>query len=243
MSSHPNYIVFDGLDGGGKTTIAKAFVDELVRRGHDFFDLTADSKTTGDIPMQRDGKNEVIFCSEPTHAWTGAAIRKELIRKGTSYSPSAVGQAYALDRMILLQRFIIPTLQAGAKVISDRSVSTSMVYQPIMGNGMSLDKLLSYEGNQLALNNAPGHLVIVKASVKTCLARINARSNKADDAIFEKEEFLNKAADRFNSEWFQQLWAARGTTIHYFDAEQSLETVKANAARLANEIFLTNGQS
>ena len=237
MPTHEKFVIFDGIDGSGKTTLAEAFVQTLASRGKTIFHLAQTCKTSGEIPLPWPPSNEIIFSSEPTRAWIGAAIRNELIRNGTDYRGSDVAAAFALDRLILYTRFLIPMLERGAIVVQDRGVSSSIAYQPIMEKAVTLDELLAFPGNALALEHAPKHMVIARCSAKTAIARISARSDKKDDAIFEREDFLTRLAERYGSEWFKKLWEDRGTTVHYIDAEQSLEAVKAEAARLANEIF------
>jgi thymidylate kinase len=237
MPVHPNFVIFDGLDGSGKTTLARTFTEVLAARGYKVFDVAAHGKKFGDLPLPWMPERDVIFSAEPTHAWVGAAIRRELIRNTTNYTSKIVAEAYSLDRYVLYQRLLLPMLAQGATVVSDRSATTSIIYQPIMDHGVKLDELLELSGNKQALEQAPAHLIITKASAKTCIGRINDRSDKKDDSIFEKEDFLNKAAGRFESTWFRELWEKQGTTVHYVNAELPLETVKAEVAKLADQIF------
>jgi thymidylate kinase len=237
MPAYPNFVLFEGLDGSGKTTLARAFTGVLAGRGFKVFDIAAHGKSAGEIPLPWKPEKDLIFSAEPTHSWVGAAIRRELIRNGTGYDGKIVAEAYSLDRYILYRRFLLPMLQAGALVVSDRNAATSMIYQPIMENPMPLEEVLMLPGNRQALEHAPGHLIIAKVPAKVCISRINARADKKDDAVFEKEAFLAKAAERYESNWFRELWEKQGTEVHYLDASQPLETAKAEAARLANEIF------
>jgi dTMP kinase len=235
--THGKFVIFDGLDGSGKTTLARAFLGVLTARGYKACDIAAHGKEFGDLPLPWTPGKDVILSAEPTHSWVGAAIRRELIRNGTAYSGKTVAEAYSLDRYILYRRFILPMLEKGAIVISDRSATTSIIYQPLMDASVSLDELLEMPGNKQALEQAPGHIIIAKAGAKTCMERINSRSDKKDDSIFEKEAFLARAAERFESAWFRELWEKRGTKIHYLNAEQPLDAALADAKKLADEIF------
>ena len=237
MPAYPNLVMFEGIDGSGKTTLARFFAELLATRGKTIFDLPETSKKTGEIPLPRQPKNEVIFTAEPTQVWIGAAIRNEFIRKGTSYDALSVAQAFSLDRLLLYTRFLVPMLKAGALIVQDRGLPSSMTYQPIMKNGVPLEDLLDLSGNKLALEHAPGQLVIAKCSAETAISRLAARSEKTDDAIFEKREFLEKLSGRYSSGWFRRIWEDRGTKIRMIDAEQPLEAVKADIAQLAEEIF------
>lgn len=239
MPAYPQFIMFEGIDGSGKTTLARFFAELLAQRGKTIFDLPETSKMSGKIPLPWQSKNEIIFTAEPTRSWIGAAIREELIRKGTGYPASLVAEAYAMDRFILYERLLVPMLKKGVNVISDRGLPTSVSYQPIMAGGVSLGQVLSYPGNKLALEHAPGHLIIVKCSAITAIARLSARSSKKDDALFEKEDFLTKASERYESDWFRKLWEDCGTKVHYLNGELPIEAVKTETMRLLNEIHPT----
>jgi len=238
MPAYPQFIMFDGIDGSGKTTLVKFFCETIAKEKNlKVFNLPETCKSTGELPLPWTPIKEVIFSAEPTQVWVGAVIRKELISNDANYDRRTVAAAYAMDRLILYRRFLIPMLERNAIIIQDRGLSTSMVYQPIMKDGVRLEEIISYGGNNLAFDHTPGHLVIVKCSAKIGMSRIGGRSNKADNAIFEKEEFLTKAAERFESAWFRQIWEEHGTKVHYLNAEQPLEAVKADTAALARDIF------
>jgi thymidylate kinase len=237
MPAYPNFVLFEGLDGSGKTTLARAFSQTLADRGYKIFDLAAHGKNANDIPLPWPPEKDLIFSAEPTHSWVGAAIRAELIRNGADYDGKTVAEAYSLDRYILYRRFLLPMLRAGALVVSDRNAATSIVYQPIMENALSLEEVLALPGNKQALEHAPGHLVIAMVPAKVCIERINARADKKDDAVFEKEAFLTKAAKRYESDWFRELWEKHGTQVYYLDANQPMEQAIAASRRLAEKIF------
>ena len=234
---HEKFVMFDGIDGSGKTTLARVFVETLAKGGQTIFDLPAASKKNDEIPLPWTPAREIIFSAEPTRAWIGAAIRQELIREGTGYGGATVAEAFALDRLVLYTRFLIPMLERGAMIVQDRGLPSSMTYQPIMPDGLPLDKLLALPGNALALEHAPMHLIIAKCTAKTALKRLAARSGKKDDSIFEREEFLNKLAERYETDWFRRIWKEHGTVLHLLDAEAPLETVTAETVALAKKIY------
>jgi len=235
--SNDKFVIFEGIDGSGKRTLAYAFANELAARGMNIFNLVHWCTKEKRIPLAEQISDDILMTTEPTWAWIGIAIREELIRKGQEHDAFSIAHGYALDRMILYKRLIIPALAAGKYIIQERGVPSSLVYQPIQKNPMTVDEVSAIPGNKIAIDNAPGHIVIAKISAKTAMARLGGRTGKDDNAIFEKEDFLTRAAERYESAWFKDFWESRGTKVHYFDAEQPLESAKIAAAKLANEIF------
>jgi thymidylate kinase len=63
--------------------------------------------------------------------------------------------AFALDRQILYNKFILPALKAGKTIIQERGVVSSLVYQPIQMENLTLRDLLNIDGNNIAIRNAP----------------------------------------------------------------------------------------
>mgnify|MGYP000353685708 FL=1 len=98
------YISADGIDGAGKTTFAKELVKLLKMNGF-----------------------EALYVKEP-HI---PAIKEFLYK----YDIDADAEVYifATDRMILQKTIVIPALESGKLVVSDRSIYTSIVYQSIRG--------------------------------------------------------------------------------------------------------------
>jgi dTMP kinase len=235
--TYDKFVIFEGIDGSGKRTLAKVFADILKERGHSVLDLVDLWRRTNHIPLAERIEEDVIISAEPTFAGVGLAVRNDLIRKGQGYDALSISHGYALDRMILYKRLILPALAAGKFVLQERGVPSSLVYQPIQNNPLSLEEVMNIPGNKFTIENAPGHLVIAKVSAKTAMGRLGSRVGKDDNAIFEKESFLAKAEERYGSDWFKKFWEERGTKVRYLDAERPLETVKSDAIRLANEIF------
>lgn len=234
---HDRFIMFEGIDGSGKRTLANAFANELASRGLGVFNLVHWCTKEKRIPLAEEVPEEILMTTEPTWAWIGIAIRQELIRKGQEHDSFSIAHGYALDRMILYKRLVIPALNAGKFVIQERGVPSSLVYQPLQKNPMSVEEVGAIPGNKIAIDNAPGHLVIARISAKTAMSRLGGRTGKDDNAIFEKEDFLARAAREYEAEWFKKMWADRGTQIHYIDCERGIKETTADAAALAQIIF------
>lgn len=227
------FIIIDGPDGVGKSVFVDAMREALANRGKRVLDLRDYWREHGTHPDGAQLDCDVLLSAEPTGVLAGKLIREELIRTGTSYSASAIAQAYALDRHVLYERTILPALAKGILVIQDRSVSTSLVYQPLdakrKGESLTVEDVRAIPGNAFALKHAPDLLVIPTAPVDVLMARLEGRE-KQDHATFEQRAFLTDVVEAFSADWFTQLYAQ--TRIIYPDANQSLAHSRAEAVRL-----------
>ena len=101
------HIVLEGIDGAGTTTQRSRLATELNTRGY-----------------------EVHETAEPSELPVGKLIRKAL-QKDITWKPSQFALAFALDRLDHVQQEIVPAMQAGKVVLSDRYVISSLVYQSL----------------------------------------------------------------------------------------------------------------
>ncbi|MBI4281110.1 hypothetical protein HY628_02855 [Candidatus Uhrbacteria bacterium] len=232
------FVIIDGIDGSGKNTLARGCLRLLESHGLRSFDVGAWSKEHRRLPgLDECGKAEVIFTTEPAHAWVGSAIREEMIRPGNHYTPRMVAQAFALDRLILYQRLILPLLERGKIIIQERGISASLVYQTHQPASYQLAELTRLPGNALALCHPPQLLVIAECAPETAMERLAARTAKQDDAIFERLETLRALHGYFHAPWFKNIWRYRSTSLRYLDTGGSLEETEQKAEALGKEIL------
>lgn len=231
-------VMVDGIDGSGKQTIVQAMACELQRRGQSVFNIGEWSKARGCLPEPSEfAAAHVIIGVEPSYAWTGAAIRQEMIRADRAYHPRDIAAAFAQDRLVLYRRCYLPALAAGKTIIAERGLSSSLVYQPAMDPTISIEELLSLTGNALAMDHAPNHLIIAILEPKTALARLAQRNEKKDESIFEREPFLRQLDERYRSAWFRELFMNRGTIIHEINTAGSFEEVEKTTLSVLSQIF------
>lgn len=100
-----NYIVIEGIDGAGKTTVAQLVVSELKRRNID---------------------SELVY--EP---YTEEI--RTLLNRSPDINPIVEAMLFAADRMYLHSEVLSKMLQDGKVVIGDRSFIASIVYQVVRG--------------------------------------------------------------------------------------------------------------
>lgn len=230
------FIMLDGIDGSGKSTIIETWKKYLREEGNALFDLRAFWKEHDRHPEYRELKPyDFILSAEPTSVSMGKVIREKMVKHNSGFSSEQIAEAYAEDRRELYEQLFILALQEGKSIIQDRGVSTSLCYQPV--TGMSVKYLLELPGNALALQHRPDHLVLLKVEPQVALARIAARLDKQDNAIFERVDFLKKAADMFASASFRELFESHGTTVHYLPADQKIDILQEVALNLLKQIL------
>jgi dTMP kinase len=215
------FVMIDGIDGSGKGTLVQALVlhvwrEDPLRR---ILDLRSYGNKYHSLPQPGELKNyDIIVSSEPSFSLIGRAIRDEIIRNNKrEYSAKATAQAFALDRSVLYRRVIIPAIEQGKLIFQERGVTTSICYQPIQKEPLELETILELEGNQLTLQYRPDLLLLTKIKPTVAIQRLKERTSKNDHAIFERLEFLKKAQDRFEADWYRQLFVKKGSRVEYVD--------------------------
>ena len=103
------FICIEGLDGSGKSTQAKLLTKKLCKAGYN-----------------------AVFTAEPSQGKIGKFIRKRLFEQ--ERLPTTVeALLFAADRIEHVQNTIVPALNEGKIVISDRYVYSSLAYQGSAG--------------------------------------------------------------------------------------------------------------
>ncbi len=221
MKKHKGiFIMVDGIDGSGKGTIVQGLGAWMRKKGKRILDLRSYMKRRHSLPEPEALKPyDVILSAEPTFSLIGRAIREEIVRDNKrEYSALATAQAFALDRFILYKRVIIPALLQGKSIFQERGISSSIAYQPIQKERLSLQAILSLEGNKLALRYRPDILLITTVDPREAAHRLTKRDGKKDNAIFEHLTFLARLKKRYEAPWFRSIFMKRGTIVRYIDA-------------------------
>lgn len=227
------FIMFDGIGGSGKTTVAETVVRALEARGSTVFRQAKWEAERGTTPSLADvGNADVLFTAEPTKAWIGAAIRGELSRTDDPYDGVSAAHAFALDRAVLCRRLVHPALAAGKTVVQDRGVCTSLAYQSLMTGGLSADEIAALPGNQLALSRPPDVLVLVRVSPETAAKRLASRSGPTK-GVYGNVDFLARVArESYETAAFRARFERLGTRVLDLDAEPPADTVASAALAL-----------
>lgn len=106
------FICVEGLDGCGKTTQAKLLVKKL-KKNHD-----------------------AVYTAEPSRGQMGRFIKKHYLHADSRGSAVAEALLFAADRVEHLKSEVLPALEKGKIVVSDRYVFSSLAYQGAAGLGL-----------------------------------------------------------------------------------------------------------
>ncbi len=233
------FVIFDGIDGSGKGTLVNVLAEWARQRRMKVFDIREYGRKFHGMPEPEEIKKyDVLLSAEPTFSLVGQAIREEIVRhNGRDYTAMETAQAYALDRLILYRRVIVPALKMGKIIFQERGLTTSVCYQPIQADPITVKKILQLSGNQLAMRYRPDLFVIVDVKPETAIKRLAGRMEKKDAAIFEKLAFLKKARARFMSVWYEKLFTAAGSRVVHISTD--MPVAESRRAVLAEwEMFL-----
>ena len=173
------FIVFEGIDGSGKTTQINQLYKWLI--GTDL------------IPEN----NKLVITREPGGTKLGKSIRSLLLDTSREKSPGSITELllYAADRSQHVNEIIRPTLDKGDWVISDRFCGSTLAYQ---GYGRKLDINLIKDLEAIATQGiAPDITFLLDIPIEESIRR---RMNRKDDRK-EKEgrEFLSNVSLGFQS--------------------------------------------
>jgi len=229
------FVMVDGLDGGGKGIVIDALKEYFERKDLKIFDLRDYWKEKNDIPEISEVLDYDVICSaEPTFSMVGKVIREEIVRDNMrKYSGLTTSHAFALDREILYKKLLIPAREAGKIILQERGVVTSIVYQPIQLERISLKDIINLPGNRLALKNAPDILILLKVEPAVVIKRLRERGKK-DHAIFENLVFQRSVQERYESDWLRKLFLNFKSKVVYLDTNppRTVMDTKENAVKI-----------
>lgn len=162
-------LVFEGLDGCGKTTQAARLAERLRRAGRD-----------------------VVETREPSDGPHGRRIR-ERARAGERVPAAEELAWFVADRRDHVERVIAPALAADRIVVSDRYTLSSVAYQGAAG----LDPRAILEQGEAEFP-LPDLVLLLEIGVEVGLARVHGRG-AALEALFEERSRLARVAEIFRS--------------------------------------------
>lgn len=149
------FITFEGPEGSGKTTQARRLVERLQAEGR-----------------------EVLYTREPGGTKTGEAIRQILQydAAGEPIVDECEVLLFAASRAQLVRTVILPALERGTWVVSDRFADSTTVYQGY-GRGFLVEDMLTI--NAFAIGQAvPDLTILLDVPVESGFARLAKRVRK-----------------------------------------------------------------
>ena len=169
------FVCFEGGDGAGKSTQSRALADWLTGLGH-----------------------EVVLTFEPGGTEVGRELRRIVLSPETGeLSPRTEALLYAADKAEHVDTLVLPALERGAVVITDRYVDSSIAYQ---GAGRVLELAEVTALQRWATADLRPHLtVVLDVEPDHGLGRFDERDRiEAERADFHeraRQSFLALAAE------------------------------------------------
>ena len=200
------FIVFEGLDGSGKSTQIRLLEQRLTAEGR-----------------------RVHCTAEPTNSALGGMIRDSL----SGNYPRRVEELAALflaDRIahnVDPRRGFVRLLEAGEDVIGDRYYHSSFAYQ---GSETDLDWVMDMHLRCPAIRR-PDLTVFLDMEPAAAVARISRGRDNLE--IYENERKLAETREKYYR--VIALLRARGERIEIVDADRDAETVAEEIYRLVTE--------
>ncbi|MDX6645841.1 MAG: dTMP kinase [Miltoncostaeaceae bacterium] len=144
------------MDGSGKTTQAALLAEALRAEGR-----------------------AVVLAREPGATALGERVRALLLDEGGAIAPAAEALLFAAARAQLVTEVVRPALQAGAWVVCDRFVDSSLAYQGA-ARGLGIDAVWAV--NQLAVGGClPDLALVLELPVGTARARKGAPDGRIEE--------------------------------------------------------------
>ena len=161
------FVVFEGIDGVGKTTVCASVAERLRSRGL-----------------------EVVITAEPTHDGIGA-----FIRSGAAGDVSQRTEAllFVADRNDHTER-ISRDVEAGKVVLCDRYFASTVAYQSAKLDGDSTDRdwLISINSD---FTGRPDATILLDMDPWDSLDRVGSRGEEVSK--FENHGFLEQVRDNY----------------------------------------------
>ena len=188
-------ITIEGLDGAGKSTLARGLQRAVAERG---------------------GEAQVL--REPGGVELSERIRALVADPALAVSPRAEALLYAAARAQLVEERLQPLLQEGALVLLDRFADSSLAYQ---GAGRALGVEQIREINQFATGRMePDRTLLLRIAPAAGRARQQERALQPDRLERESERFFEAVAAAYD-----QLASAEPLRIRTLDASQPADQV------------------
>lgn len=170
MNGKGRFIVFEGIDGAGKSTQCSRLYEYICSAGID-----------------------AVKLAEPTDGEYGRKIRQSL-RSGEPISREEQVELFIKDRSDDYRLNIRPALERGMTIIMDRYFYSNAAYQGM--DGLSPREIISMNlehGFPL-----PDRVYFIDLPAHTAMERIRSRGG-GDTELFEKESFLAMVRNNFLS--------------------------------------------
>ena len=189
------FITLEGPDGCGKSTVATAIVDRLIKDGY-----------------------EVVHTREPGGIEISEQIRNIILDpKNTAMDAKTEALLYAASRRQHLVERVFPAVEAGKVVICERFLDSSLAYQGF-GRQLGMDEVLGI--NLFAIDNTyPDLTIYLDVDEEVGLSRLKDRAFK-DRLDQESIDFHHRV-----SQGYREVLKKFKDRIEIVDASKTIEEV------------------
>jgi dTMP kinase len=205
-------ITFEGIDGSGKTSAAHALYAYLK------------------------DKRPTVLTREPGGSEYGKTLRTLLQGRTFALDPKAEFLLFASDRAQHMQEVVLPALEQGNIVISDRMGDSSYAYQ---GYGRGVHPAMIHEVNSWAMQGREPDLTLyVMISFAEAKRRLGVRNERATVFEQEQEAFFERVVQGFEAAFAQR---SPEHLVMRFDGHQTQEKLHVEIIRQVKEYIRQRG--
>ena len=165
------FIVFEGIDGSGKSTQCRMLYEFIANTG-----------------------KKVKLLAEPTGGPWGTELRS-MLKSSTPPPVMTQIELFIKDRMDDYEQNIKPCMERGITVVMDRYFYSNAAYQGVSGiTPAEIIAMNLQKGFPL-----PSRVYFIDVKAETAMERIIKRNGSGKTELFEKREFLESVRNNFLS--------------------------------------------
>jgi len=207
MAQRGRLITIEGVDGAGKTTLARGLTEALERRG---------------IP--------VSLLREPGGVEVSERLRSLVKDPALTIGARAEALIYAAARAQLVEEAVQPRLASGAWIVLDRFVDSSLAYQGA-GRKLGIEEVRAL--NAFATGGlAPDRTLLLSLDPADARTRAGDRAEGPDRLELAGNDFFARVHDAY-----ALLSAAEPDRVRTLDAAQPPDEVLACALTALNDLL------
>jgi len=199
------FITLEGIEGSGKTSSLKSITDLLDKKNISY-----------------------VVTREPGGSSIGKELRAILLDPETEISPEVELLLMLSDRKDHVEKVILPNLEKGNWVVSDRFMDSSIAYQ---GGGRQLGKKFIISLSEYLNLPQPNLTLLFDLPVETSLSRVKARGELDR---FEKEEL--EFHKRIRNAYLD-LAKNNSNRIKIIDSSEKIESMLNNVKQAIEKLF------
>lgn len=181
------FIVFEGLDGCGKSSLMKLFVSELTKREKAFTSVV-----------------------DPGGTEVGQQIRQVILDKKLKPSEETELLLYQASRADLVAKQIKPALKKGSWVISDRFYPSTLAFQGY-ARGLKIADI-EYLNDYVTKGARPDYVIWLDTPPEECQRRLAKRAGATGEELnrldLEKLDFHKKVYEGYKAQSLQDKYSS-----------------------------------